>query len=687
MARIQSIDFVDIQEKCNPLVDIRPQVLDVYFSYLIEYKEKDAKNKEIKDPNIEPQSFSENELWEFKNKKPGESLKELIKGKVESLDELYKMNGNPSKMIKVSVDLYISDNGLALLEYDFSDKSSDTKQAYIPAEMIDEAKENNLNEKIKYIELYKKRFEDKSLQNEMNALLLAREENKYLQSEIDELDKQINACYELNSNGNELLLKKSENRLKMDFNEIAIVNHRKVIIAKYIKEQALRLNALKQKDKLKYAVGKLKSTINGKQYLMRNVDIGHKTDTMILGETIYLVLETIGVPDNTEFTIKIKQRNENGPIAKNEAFTFLDENEDTDTLKIKVGKYEIDTNRNITKNGILYSPNLYRGYNVIYDEDTHYQNKIDINSKKIINSFGEQVVVKRSLIRFSCSRKNEEDQKKFEKDLKENSKDYTTEIYLEVSGPDKNIKIKGQDLTGKGRGCNFGISKPLYLSLFDLEEIPNHNFLSNNKEKLELVVVDDALVWKKVGIAFLKLKAAAKKEVDIDIRLGSGYRPAYGKSSKIISSKGREIQVTTQESIRENTGRWDMEVRNKYKSDYDFIMHAPSSAYNPNTAPPGQSEHGNGLALDLDIGSRKAKNFPPLKIKEYTWLINNSFRFGFVRRVRSEEWHFEYMPEADNPFFCIEGTNSNLFYKDLKLDAANIKYNKKKEFPDFIKES
>jgi hypothetical protein len=52
---------------------------------------------------------------------------------------------------------------------------------------------------------------------------------------------------------------------------------------------------------------------------------------------------------------------------------------------------------------------------------------------------------------------------------------------------------------------------------------------------------------------------------------------------------------------------------------------------------PGNSNHQNGLAFDLDVnggGSNPA----------YLWLSNNATSFGFLRTVRTEPWHWEYLP-------------------------------------------
>jgi hypothetical protein len=49
-------------------------------------------------------------------------------------------------------------------------------------------------------------------------------------------------------------------------------------------------------------------------------------------------------------------------------------------------------------------------------------------------------------------------------------------------------------------------------------------------------------------------------------------------------------------------------------------------------ARPGYSHHQNGLALDVSTSA---------------WLTRNAARFGFVRTVRKEPWHFEYTGDSD----------------------------------------
>ncbi len=59
--------------------------------------------------------------------------------------------------------------------------------------------------------------------------------------------------------------------------------------------------------------------------------------------------------------------------------------------------------------------------------------------------------------------------------------------------------------------------------------------------------------------------------------------------------------------------------------------------FNP-ANPPGSSNHQNGVAFDLDV--KPGEGNP-----NYEWLKKNATRFGFVRTVRTEAWHWEYLPQ------------------------------------------
>lgn len=203
------------------------------------------------------------------------------------------------------------------------------------------------------------------------------------------------------------------------------------------------------------------------------------------------------------------------------------------------------------------------------------------------------------------------------------------------------------------------------------EPITTHTAtLNDNKTRPNLIVVDGKAIMTNNGVAdaFLKMQKAAN-ENGIPLRLMSGFRPSLGTANYGYTQSGKKIDLTTQETLRRDKSRWITSERAKFTNDEDFIMKATSSAYDPATAPPGRSQHGNGIAVDVNTGGRN--NFKSLNEGIYKWMIQNSWKYGFVRTVSSEEWHYEYHPQAatKGPYAKLTGNNNNnKFYANLGLD-------------------
>lgn len=212
-----------------------------------------------------------------------------------------------------------------------------------------------------------------------------------------------------------------------------------------------------------------------------------------------------------------------------------------------------------------------------------------------------------------------------------------------------------------------------------LELIPEqgNKFYDNKKRALKLALIDDKPIEYITAKAFLAMKKAAKEE-GINLKLTSGYRPQFGsdKSITFVTKKGKQkrVNLTTQETLRKDRGRW--RNRNKYKSDEEYVFKASSRDFVPPTAPPGTSKHGDGIAVDVNTGSRTGA-IGPLSESVYKWMIKNAHKYGFVRTVSSEEWHFEFRPNlaAKGPYGGFEraikdskARASLLFYSDLGLD-------------------
>jgi hypothetical protein len=173
--------------------------------------------------------------------------------------------------------------------------------------------------------------------------------------------------------------------------------------------------------------------------------------------------------------------------------------------------------------------------------------------------------------------------------------------------------------SGKGNGCK--AVAPDVSSIKDSElDIVKGPFTTNTGTVNELAVVDGKPVGKDVAKAIILMKRAAAKD-GVDLRVNSGFRSPYTAISG-TSTKGNKVSASAQDTLYAK-----------------FLRDGK-----PLTARPGTSNHGNAFAFDLNTGSGTGTIKSPLNKKVYQWLIDNAHKYGFVRWVAKEEWHWEYRP-------------------------------------------
>jgi len=195
-------------------------------------------------------------------------------------------------------------------------------------------------------------------------------------------------------------------------------------------------------------------------------------------------------------------------------------------------------------------------------------------------------------------------------------------------------------------------NQPYIPGKYTLDLIPG-NFLGNSKQVITCCNIDGKPINIKIADAVLDMKAAAKKD-GINLVVSSGFRPGFNPSINTKSKSGVKITAQSQEELYEQ----------------NCVGRAKCS---PDTAPAGRSKHGNGIAVDFNTGSRGGDIKNPLNENLYSWLVKNSWRFGFIRTVASEEWHFEYWKEASKsgPYAKLPKSNK-VFYADLGLNNLKI---------------
>ena len=77
-------------------------------------------------------------------------------------------------------------------------------------------------------------------------------------------------------------------------------------------------------------------------------------------------------------------------------------------------------------------------------------------------------------------------------------------------------------------------------------------------------------------------------------------------------------------------------VKDKTKTnDANYLKTASAKSFYVETGKPGYSNHQNGVAFDISVKKQ---------IPTFEWLAANAEKFGFVRTVPSERWHWEYRP-------------------------------------------
>ena len=109
--------------------------------------------------------------------------------------------------------------------------------------------------------------------------------------------------------------------------------------------------------------------------------------------------------------------------------------------------------------------------------------------------------------------------------------------------------------------------------------------------------------------------------------IGQGHHRLYGPAAEAWKSA---VAAARADDV-------DLRVTDSYRShDQQVTLAADKGLYGDGglAAVPGTSNHGWGLAVDVDIDSAAAR----------TWLQANGHRFGFVEAVRREPWHWEYRP-------------------------------------------
>ncbi len=172
---------------------------------------------------------------------------------------------------------------------------------------------------------------------------------------------------------------------------------------------------------------------------------------------------------------------------------------------------------------------------------------------------------------------------------------------------------------------NIGLDREFYTNMVDTDMSDGYLIICNKFHKLKKDYVPNLVnlgsaygggqLEKEAAEYFIKMSDAAKKE-GISIRNVSGYR-SYSTQNYLYNN------YVSQDGVK-NADRY--------------------------SARPGTSEHQTGLATDINSVSESFEF-----TQAYKWLINNSYKYGFILRYPKEKefitgymyepWHYRYVGE------------------------------------------
>jgi hypothetical protein len=152
---------------------------------------------------------------------------------------------------------------------------------------------------------------------------------------------------------------------------------------------------------------------------------------------------------------------------------------------------------------------------------------------------------------------------------------------------------------------------------------------------VETAIIDGCPVSKDIAGFYLTMRDAAERD-GVTLQIVSAFR---GNDDAIIPEECGGGVKSGQQTL------WD--------------QNCGSGVCDPATASVGRSNHQSGIAFDLVTGMPKSQVSNPGSITAtYKWLMLNAHKYGFVRGVSSERWHWEYQAGAGSQFMIVARDHS-----------------------------
>ena len=148
----------------------------------------------------------------------------------------------------------------------------------------------------------------------------------------------------------------------------------------------------------------------------------------------------------------------------------------------------------------------------------------------------------------------------------------------------------------------------------------------------------------------IEMLLAAEQE-GVLLTVNSGFRPPVNnikdKTNKIVGTSQKDLRTQNLKPLFKNklAEPWLRKTTvispfrfngNDYSVGDPYELSPQKSHFTPLTAPSYASGHGASTAVDFQTGGGNNQKFK--------WLSFNSWKYGFIRVVSSEPWHFKYSP-------------------------------------------
>lgn len=198
-------------------------------------------------------------------------------------------------------------------------------------------------------------------------------------------------------------------------------------------------------------------------------------------------------------------------------------------------------------------------------------------------------------------------------------------------------------------------------------------FEGNKGVKLQLAYLGGQCLEIKAAAAYVVMVAAAKAD-GVNILLNSGFRPPFQSISGKTAS-GKNINFVGQYDVRGSGWIGGKGCSTSFTEE--ARLNDPSNCYSPYKAPCGSSKHGEGIAIDINTGGWKSQVPSTSSLTNvYVWMALNGWKYGFIRGVKTETWHFEYHPElAKRGPYGIVGVDKN-FQRTMEFKGATFDLSK-----------